>query len=345
MPVPDSPLPDWHRAHGKPLSPGIIKQEFSDFEVTEELGFELSDDGEHDFLWLEKSGANTQWVARQLARHAGVAPKDVGYAGLKDRHAVTRQWFSVRRPSGAGTDWKSIDIPGVSILDIGRNRRKLKRGSHAGNEFRIVVRGTDCSEAQIDERLSRISEQGAPNYFGPQRFGRNGANLTLARALFAGKRLSRDSRSIALSAARSFLFNEILSSRVADGTWNRPLTGDAFNLDRSNSYFVSEEIDRELEGRVAELDIHPTGPLWGKGDQDCFGETEQLEQRVAKNFAEITAGIEATGVAFSRRALRIAPRRLRRAGGNGEIVLTFQLGRGAFATSVLREIINFTYDY
>ena len=109
------PLPDWARAHGPPLFTARIRSRPDDFEVTEVLGWELSGDGEHDYLWVEKTGANTEWDARQLARHADVPAKDIGYAGLKDRHAVTRQWFSVRRPTGAGTDWAALAVDGVTL--------------------------------------------------------------------------------------------------------------------------------------------------------------------------------------------------------------------------------------
>jgi tRNA pseudouridine13 synthase len=336
---PESALPDWNRAHGKPLFHGLIKQELSDFEVTERLGFPLSDDGEHDFLWLEKRGANTAWVAGQLARHAGVPSRDVGYAGLKDRHAVTRQWFSVRRPSAAGTDWQSIDIPGVRILEIGRNRRKLKRGSHAGNVFRIVVRGVDCSRAEIDERIARIAEQGVPNYFGPQRFGRDGANLSLARSLFAGKRLSRDRRSVALSAARSFLFNEMLSVRVADGTWNRALPGESLILEGSRSYFHVEAVDMETAKRVSSMDVHPSCALWGERGPDSASPSD-VERQIVTQHRDISNGLERFGVAFDRRALRVVVRDLDWDYANGSAILEFALVSGAFATSVLREAIE-----
>jgi tRNA pseudouridine13 synthase len=344
MPEPESRLPDWQRAHGSPLFRAVIKQSPADFEVTEELGFELSDDGEHDFLWIEKRDANTAWVARQLARHAGVAAKDVGYAGLKDRHAVTRQWFSVRRPSGSGTDWEAVEIAGVRILDTGRNRRKLRRGAHAGNAFRIIVRGAACTASQVEERLGRIGVAGVPNYFGPQRFGRDGANLALARSLFAGKRMQRDRRSIALSAARSYLFNEVLARRVAERTWDRAEAGDLVSLDGSASFFPVPTVADDIQTRIENLDLHPTGPLWGRTDPANDAQLPEAEQQVAALHSELVSGLESAGVTMARRALRVAVRQLDWELSGDDLSLSFRLPRGSYATAVIAEIGSIADD-
>jgi tRNA pseudouridine13 synthase len=348
MPSTNIALPHWQRAHGKSLFQGLIKQSNSDFDVTETLGFKCSGDGEHDFLWVEKDGANTAWVARLLAKHAGVAERDAGYAGLKDRHAVTRQWFSVRRPTGTGTDWSAFEAEGVRILDTDRHIRKLKRGAHTGNDFRIAIRGAGQNPAQLAERLQTIRERGVPNYFGPQRFGRQGNNLGLATSLFRGKRLSRDKRSIALSSARSFLFNEILSARIAAGTWDQAMAGDALNLDGTGSYFQAETIDDELEGRVRELDVHPTGAMWGDGMPGCSGAAASLELEIAANHCELTRGLEKFRLEPGRRPLRLIVRDLQWELADDVLWLTFGLGRGSFATSfataVLREIVRLADD-
>jgi len=266
MPAPSKTLPDWQRAFGTPIFQGLIKQTPSDFQVREVLGFVPSGDGEHDFLWIEKSGANTVWVARSLAKYANVADRDVGYAGLKDRHALTQQWFSVRRPTGSGTDWENYRQSGVRILECSRNQRKLKRGSNSANHFRIGISGAAAHHEMISERLETIRSNGVPNYFGEQRFGRDGGNLQLAEALFSGKRLKRDKRSIALSSARSCVFNEILQARVADDNWRQALPGEVLNLDGTGSVFTPNFIDDDLKARLCSLDLHPTGALWGKGE-------------------------------------------------------------------------------
>jgi tRNA pseudouridine13 synthase len=334
-------LPDWQRAHGSPLFQGLIKQSTSEFIVTESLAFDFTGDGEHDYLWIEKEGANTTWVARGLARHAGIALRDVGYAGLKDRHAITRQWFSARRPSGAGTDWDAFDLEGVRILDTTRHLRKLKRGAHSGNRFRIAVREVNGpDETLISDRLTVIREKGVPNYFGAQRFGRDGSNLSLAEDVFAGKRLKRELRSMALSAARSFLFNEILSSRVTDGSWEQALAGDALNLNGTGSFFIADEIDDEVNKRLRSLDVHPTGALWGRGDLQCGGQSAKNESRIADSYPEIRDGLERAGLDMARRALRLAVTDLQWEIDANRLWLEFSLGRGSYATAVLREIVG-----
>lgn len=340
MPAPYSALPEWCHAHGEPLIQGLIKQSPSDFQVTECLGFELSSAGEHDFLWVEKEDTNTQWVARGLAEHAGVPLRDVGYAGLKDRHAVTQQWFSVRRPSGAGTDWSQFSLPKVQLLNSTRHQKKLKRGAHAANQFRVAIRGNKLGSEEVIRKLELIRSQGVPNYFGAQRFGRESGNLDLAKRMFAGKRLSRDKRSIALSAARAWIFNEILSARVAADSWNKPLAGDTMNLDGSNSVFVPDQIDAEIQQRTVSMDIHPTGAMWGEGNSTSAGDASELEFAVAARFADLVRGLENARVKKSRRALRLVVRDLDWDIGESAIWLQFSLARGCFATSVLREIIR-----
>jgi len=339
MPTANSALPEWSRAHGSSLIRGLVKQTPADFEVVENLGFALTGDGEHDYLWIEKSGANTTWVARSLAQHAGIDQRDVGYAGLKDRHAITRQWFSVRRPSGEGTDWDDLNMDGVQILGSDRHQRKLKRGVHAGNRFRITLREVRTDGVDVQRRLETIGACGIPNYFGAQRFGHGGNNLRLAAGLAAGKRLRRDQRSIALSAARSFLFNEILGARVADGTWDIALPGDTLNLDGSGSVFAPTEIDDEIVRRTAELDVHPTGALWGDADSDADSASAILEREVAGRYPEYVQCLRAARMRPARRALRAAVRELAWEIDGSDMCLRFSLDRGSFATSVIRELI------
>jgi tRNA pseudouridine13 synthase len=308
-----SPLPDWARALGPVLFTGRIRTSPSDFIVTEVLNIEFSDDGEHDWLRVEKVGANTVWVAEQLASHASISARDVGYAGLKDRHAVTRQWFSVRRPGAEGSDWTTLKADGVRILDHKLHRRKLKRGAHKGNTFRIAVRGSEIAllGGKIAGRLEAIRAQGVPNYFGEQRFGRDGGNIELGRAVIAGRRLSRSKRSIGISAIRSLEFNDNLDARVRDNTWKRILPGDVVNLDGTRSVFTVDELTPELEQRCKEMDIHPSGCL---------------------------PGISAIGVEPSSRPLRLRVQDLNWEIDGDALWLEFALGRGSYATAVLREL-------
>lgn len=344
MPSIPGALPEWARAHGAPLFAASIRGEPADFQVVEELGFDLAGDGEHDYLWVEKVAANTDWVARQLARHAGVRAADVGYSGMKDRHAIARQWFSVPRRD---SDWASIAAEGVTILDIRRHHRKLRRGAHVGNSFRIALR-TPRAAAQrqsVEERLTRVSDCGVPNYFGPQRFGRDGGNIGLAQRLFAGARLKRDKRSIAISAARSFLFNEILSARVADGSWQQVLPGEVVNLDGSGSVFRADSVDETLERRAREMDIHPTATLWGLRSDKSRGEIshgtiEALERDATEAHTDLRTGLERLGAKASQRPLRLRVHDLSWEIETDVLWLEFRLPAGGFATSVLREIAD-----
>ena len=306
-------LPDWATALGPALFAARIRSTPADFDVTEVLDIEFSGDGEHDWLWIEKTGANTVWVAERLAQHAGVAVRDIGYAGLKDRHAITRQWFSVRRPSADGTNWSAFAAEGVQVVAEQRHSRKLRRGAHRGNAFRIALRADpgEVDGGAVEERLNALEDLGAPNYFGEQRFGREGANIELGRAVVAGKRVSRNKRSIGLSALRSFEFNNELDARIRAGTWNRLLPGDVANLDGTGSVFAVDEVTAELERRCAEMDIHPAGVL---------------------------PGFKKIRVESSHRPLRMRVADLRWEFGEGALWLEFRLRRGSYATAVLREI-------
>ncbi len=331
-------LPDWTRAHGEPLFAATIRTTAADFDVTEELGFELSGDGEHDYLYIEKTGTNTEWLARQLAGFADVPAKDVGYSGLKDRHAVTRQWFSV--PRWNQPDWTTFDVDGASILEVNRNARKLRRGAHRSNRFRVVLRnpakGSEPfpgkgSEPFLVERLQRIREEGVPNYFGEQRFGRGGGNVDLANSWAAGKRLPRHKRSIAISSARSYMFNELLAARVADNSWNKLVPGDVVNLDGSGSVFDVEAVDDELRTRCSVLDIHPTALLWGDG---------AAEEAAPEGHDNWLRALGKARVKPAHRSLRLRVIDLQWQLDKDALTLTFELNRGAFATSVLREVAN-----
>lgn len=319
-------LPDWARAHGGPLFVAAIRSKPEDFRVTEELGYAFTGDGEHDHLWVEKTGTNTEWLARQLARFADVPAKDIGYAGLKDRHAITRQWFSV--PRWNSPDWGMLEVDGAEILDVQRHNKKLRRGAHKANAFRIVLRGENLAvhAAELDDRIQLIRQAGVPNYFGEQRFGRDGANLALADVWANGKRLPRHKRSIAISAIRSFVFNESLHARVVDGSWNTLLPGDKANLDGTGSVFDVDDVDEELTRRCREMDIHPAGELVGDGS---ICDNEKWLSALQK--ARVDPGT---------RSLRLRLSNLEAQVGDDSIVVSFTLGRGAFATTVLREIVD-----
>ena len=334
-------LPDWRRAFGEPVASCIIRSENADFQVNEKLGFELTGDGEHDYLRTEKDGANTAWVAEGLAKYAGIRVSDVGFAGLKDRHAVTTQWFSVRRPAGSRVDWMKLDLDGIRVLEVDRHHRKLRRGAHTGNHFRIALKQLTGAHDELEDRLTTVRHAGVPNYFGEQRFGRDGGNLGLARDLVDGKRLSRSKRGFALSAARSFIFNHVLEDRVRDDTWNTLQVGDCANLDGSASIFHIATIDDELRRRIEEFDIHPSGAMWGAGSLQSEGCIAERENSIADRFPEFIIGLANERIQQARRALRLAVRDFNWERDGDTLWLDFFLTRGAYATAVLREIASY----
>ena len=327
---------NWQCAHGGPAGNGTLRARPEYFVVDEILGCEPDCEGEHDMLRIEKTGTNTEWLARQLARHAGIAARDVGFSGMKDRHAVTTQWFSVRRPSGSGTDWDAFDAPGCRLIEQSRNLRKLRRGAHSANNFKIIISDLQAKPDVLNDRLERALASGVPNYFGEQRFGHGGRNIDLALSLFAGKRLARDKRSIAISAARSWLFNQALSARVVAGTWDQPLLPGPLMLDGTNSYFEGEQGDESLASRLQQLDVHPALPLPGGDEANDGGEAGEPDYAVA-----LRTGL-ATHAKQGMRAARLAVRNLDWSIGDDRLEMSFQLVAGGFATAVIRELVTTT---
>lgn len=327
-------------AWGGPCVSGRLRTEPEDFEVEEINGFEPSGEGEHRWLWIEKRGANTEWVARQIASFAGVQPVDVGFAGRKDRHAVTRQAFTVRAPRTAELDWAAFAPEGVRVLSHTRHARKLPRGALAGNRFALRVRGVEGDIDSASDRFARIAAHGMPNYFGEQRFGRAGGNAAAALAMFNGQRVRRDERNLLLSAARSTIFNAVLARRVADGNWNTGLDGEVWQLDGSGSIFGPESAGDELKRRAETGAIHPTGPLWGSGPLRTTGEVAALEQSCAVEHSPLARGVEAAGLGMQRRALRVLVRDASITSERDDLVLRFVLPSGSYATCLLRELVQ-----
>lgn len=328
-------------AFGQPTVKGVLRQEIEDFVVEEQLGFEPTGEGQHVWLWIEKRDRNTQDVALDLARHAGIKPQAVGFSGMKDRRAITRQWFSLDLAGKAESDWSALNNDGLSILQATRHSKKLRRGVHRSNRFAITLRDLQGDSATLPERLAAIGQSGVPNYFGAQRFGRDEANLDWARRMFAGERINnRNKRSIYLSAARSFLFNQLLSQRVSDDTWNRGVEGDVMQLAGSHSIFVPEQIDETIRQRVTGMDIHPTGPLWGRGELKTTGTVREQELQLARDYPDFCAGLEQAGLKQERRSLRLAVKQLDWSEHNTQLCLSFELETGAYATAVIRECID-----
>ena len=332
-------MSDLPYAYGTPPLAAQLRSSPEDFLVEEILGYEADGEGEHALLWVEKRGANTDWVARELARFAGVPPLAVGYAGLKDRHAVTRQAFTVQLAGKPDPDWHAFPHAEVKVLAAARHKRKLKRGALRGNRFVLVLWQVEGDRARAEEVLGRIAARGVPNYFGEQRFGRGGGNVEQARAMFAGRRVDRDKRSFLLSAARSHLFNEVLAARVERDAWDSPLDGEIWSLAGTRSWFGPEPFDAALADRLARGDIHPSGPLWGQGETPARGEAAELETAIALANADLVEGLAAARMDQERRPLRLMPQQLRwRWLESDALELAFELPAGAYATVVVREL-------
>lgn len=326
-------------AHGTPPLTARLRSTPDDFVVEEKLGYDADGSGEHALLWVEKRGANTDWVARELAKFAGVPPLNVGFAGLKDRHAVTRQAFTVQLAGKSDPDWSALPHAEVKVLAATRHSRKLKRGALRGNRFVLVLREVQGERERAEQVLAAIAARGVPNYFGEQRFGREGGNLAQARAMFAGRRVDRAKRGILLSAARSQIFNEVLAARVEQGAWDTPLDGEIWSLAGSRSWFGPEPHSEALALRLLEGDIHPSGPLWGQGDPPTTAAAGTLEREVAAVHADLVAGLAAARMEQERRPLRLLPQNLQWRWLDGDALeLSFDLPAGAYATVVAREL-------
>jgi tRNA pseudouridine13 synthase len=333
----------WPTAFGDPPASGRLRFSPEDFQVDELLGFDAEGEGEHVLLRVEKRGANTGWVAGQLARVAGVDSREVGYAGQKDRRALSWQSFTVPlRRDQPVEQWLGHEGEGYRVLEARRHGRKLRPGAHRGNRFRIRLRDAVAEAAALESRAEEVRRLGVPNYFGPQRFGRGGANLERARA-WAGTGhapRSRADRNFALSAARSLLFNRVLAERLRRGDWNVLLPGEAVILEGRRSFFVAQEIDATLRERAVAMDLHPSGPLWGRGDSPAQGAASSIEQGAIAEDADLAQLLVVQGLTQERRSLRLPVVGLELSREGDSVVFSFELPRGTFATAVLHEFVR-----
>ncbi|HEY0659709.1 MAG TPA: tRNA pseudouridine(13) synthase TruD [Lysobacter sp.] len=334
------------RAHGAAVLNARIRTTPEDFFVEELPGFEPSGSGEHLLLTIEKRGMNTAYAAKRIAQWAGVGEMAIGYAGLKDRHAVTRQRFSVHLPRRVAPDLSGLQDDGASaeslrVIEHHWHAKKLPRGALAGNRFVLKLRDLAGDRDAIESRLQAIAARGVPNYFGEQRFGRDGDNVANALAMFNGRRVRREQRTILLSAARSELFNRVLAARVRQGSWDQALDGEVWTLDGSRSVFGPEPFNDLLAQRLAAFDIHPSGPLWGRGELRSRERAAEVEAAAltGDESAALRSGLEAAGLNQERRALRLRPLNLAWHWlDDAALEVAFALPPGAYATVVLAEL-------
>lgn len=334
---------DFAYAYGKPEARAVIRSTPEDFLVEETIRFEPTGEGQHVYLYIQKRNTNTEWLAKQLSRFAGVNSRDVGYAGLKDRNAVTKQWFSVDLAGKPEPDWQAFNNEELSIETVTRSTGKLKRTAVKENKFTLILRELEGDTTELESRLQKLKNDGVPNYFGEQRFGHGGNNLEVADAFFSGeKKLKKHQRGIYLSAVRSYLFNQVLSKRVEAGNWNQAIPGDVMQLAGSHSCFLAEEITSEIQRRIEEKDIFPTGPLWGKGKPQSDVETRQLEMDVISEYQSWLSGLESVGMKQDRRSLCSQLTDLKWHFIEYSVLsMSFSLSAGSYATSILRELIDY----
>ena len=307
---------DFPYAYGQPEASASFRVEPEDFHVDENLGFEPMGEGEHVYLHVWKRGENTAWVAEKIAGLAQIQIMDVGYCGRKDRHAVTTQWFSVYLPKKElEPDWTALNSDSIKILLISRHQHKLRRGDHQTNHFVIRLRDFVVADKPcFEQKINKVLEQGVPNYYGEQRFGRNGNNLPEAHAILVeGKRIrDKQKRGLMLSAARSYLFNQVLAARVLANNWQTLLAG--------------------------EPESYPTAPLWGRGRSAAAGDALSAENNAMDAWAEWRDGLEHAGLSQERRALILKPSAASWCWLEADLEIRFMLGSGEFATTILREL-------
>lgn len=328
-------------AFGAAVLSATIRTAPDDFFVEEIAGFEPSGEGEHFLLTIEKRGLTTAAAAKRIADWASLPEMAIGFAGMKDRHAVTRQRFSVHLPKRVAPDIALLQSDDLQVLDATWHNRKLPRGALAGNRFVLVLRDVQGDRESIDLRLTQIAARGLPNWFGEQRFGRDGDNVASALSMFAGRRVRRDQRSILLSAARSALFNRVLAARVDDGSWDTGLEGEVWLLSGSRSVFGPEPWSEVLAERLASFDIHPSGPLWGAGELRSRGRCAETELAAMAGGEDIAlrTGLEKAELKQERRALRLVAEGLVWEWiDEATLRLAFALPPGSYATALLQEL-------
>ncbi|MFE8046721.1 tRNA pseudouridine(13) synthase TruD [Brenneria goodwinii] len=329
--------------HGKPLASGVLKSTAEDFKVIEDLGFQPDGEGEHILARIRKCGCNTQFVAEALAKFARIPQRAVSYAGLKDRHALTEQWFCLHIPGKDSPDLNDFALEGCEVLEFARHRRKLRIGALQGNAFTLVLRQIS-DRAEVDARLQRIAQDGVPNYFGSQRFGKNGNNLAQAR-LWANNDIrvkERSKRSFYLSASRSALFNQVASVRLTQQLATTVLCGDALQLAGRGSWFVAKPDELSvLQARLDAGELLVTAPLPGDGAPGTRDAALVFEQENLAGQETLLSLLRRERVELARRAILLYPRQMSWNWlDEATLELKFWLPAGSFATSVVREILN-----
>ena len=322
-----------------PKQIALLKAECADFVVKEQLGYDMSGDGEFVAVKVRKTDCNTLFVGEQLAKFAGISARNMSYAGLKDRKAVTEQWFSLQMPGQPTPDFSQFSLEGVEILEVTRHQRKIRIGSLQGNHFEILLRNAEETD-ELKERLDFLAKNGFPNYFTEQRFGRDGNNLTQALRWANGeiKVKDRNKRSFYLSAARSEMFNLIVSKRMELNLAQQILVGDVLQLNGSHSWFVVDESEdlAQLQQRLAQQDVLLTAPLIGEEEKSAV----DFEHEIFAQHQALFALMRQERMKAARRPILMQPQQFQWKFEPNGLRLQFDLPAGSYATALIRELVN-----
>ena len=322
-----------------PKQTALLKAECADFVVKEQLGYDMSGDGEFVAVKVRKTDCNTLFVGEQLAKFAGISARNMSYAGLKDRKAVTEQWFSLQMPGQPTPDFSQFSLEGVEILDVTRHQRKIRIGSLQGNHFEILLRNAEETD-ELKVRLDFLAKNGFPNYFTEQRFGRDGNNLTQALRWANGeiKVKDRNKRSFYLSAARSAMFNLIVSKRMELNLAQQILVGDVLQLNGSHSWFVVDESEdlAQLQQRLAQQDVLLTAPLIGEEEKSAV----DFEHEIFAQHQALFALMRQERMKAARRPILMQPQQFQWQFEPNGLRLQFDLPAGSYATALIRELVN-----
>ena len=322
-----------------PKQTALLKAECADFVVKEQLGYDMSGDGEFVAVKVRKTDCNTLFVGEQLAKFAGISARNMSYAGLKDRKAVTEQWFSLQMPGQPTPDFSQFSLEGVEILEVTRHQRKIRIGSLQGNHFEILLRNAEETD-ELKVRLDFLAKNGFPNYFTEQRFGRDGNNLTQALRWANGeiKVKDRNKRSFYLSAARSEIFNLIVSKRMELDLAQQILVGDVLQLNGSHSWFVVDESEdlAQLQQRLAQQDVLLTAPLIGEEEKSAV----DFEHEIFAQYQALFALMRQERMKAARRPILMQPQQFQWQFEPNGLRLQFDLPAGSYATALIRELVN-----
>lgn len=322
-----------------PKQTALLKAECADFVVKEQLGYDMSGDGEFVVVKVRKTDCNTLFVGEQLAKFVGISARNMSYAGLKDRKAVTEQWFSLQMPGQPTPDFSQFSLEGVEILEVTRHQRKIRIGSLQGNHFEILLRNAEETD-ELKVRLDFLAKNGFPNYFTEQRFGRDGNNLTQALRWANGeiKVKDRNKRSFYLSAARSEMFNLIVSKRMELNLAQQILVGDVLQLNGSHSWFAVDESEdlAQLQQRLAQQDVLLTAPLIGEEEKSAV----DFENEIFAQHQALFALMRQERMKSSRRPILMHPQHFQWQFEPNGLRLQFALPAGSYATALIRELVN-----